>query len=694
MRLQSVLGKVCLMLAAADVVTAAAIPIAPSAIDGVNVLAVAASPAAAAKPKPKASAAPKPVASPAPKAKVSASAKPVSPPPSPKLSPPVKPKVTPTSRAPIVPPASPKAKAPLTPKPAPKVSVSPKPKAGPSPKPNVTPTPAKSTPVADPPAADKPAANPPAAGVPVASPTPKGSTPTPVGNGPVESVNPFVPERVESTVKPTTPDDGSEDGPDNLRLRLVVPAPVTADRPALNDRTIKLNGKEWYLTEAFRTPANVDTFPNFTAISYRWYDGRLPNPFFDGFLMSNLTLPSLESAMRNAPQGQEAFWIDCFSIPAEKPLKGIILDLLSNIFDAAHEVIVPLGLNDAKTLPLLAGTTALSATPSTDLVNALKDLNQEEWVKSIWTYKEVLSAKNYIFTDRNAKAASGAKEAQIKDLQFFKKVGEALDVYKGQTKLTSWDIRKNLTQVDALEDLGLARQLKAPYEGSVFEALANLDRRFVESDKNFFWGFYGVLTLEMIPASKPHDTLAELYERLFELCEKKKDYSFVYTSAERQTTKLKTFYPKAGALHSIITMPGDANYQSGSSSAKGVTLDGMVTLKATAALGKRGKDYIQQWFKKDVPAIADDGTDKSIASKIIQILQMVDYSGSKEYIVTDDGIFFPQTPAGANPTILVTSQLGWSFGSPGFAKTSAGAYIPGAFVGHVAKDIAAPVLMA
>lgn len=472
----------------------------------------------------------------------------------------------------------------------------------------------------------------------------------------------------------------------------MVPAPITADRPALVDRTIKLNGKEWYLTEMMRTTANAATFPKYTAISYRWYDGRLPNPFFDGFLMSNLTLPSLESAMRTSTQ--QAFWIDCFSIPAEKPLKGIILDLLSNIFDAAHEVIVPLGLNDPKTLPLLAGTTALSAAPANDLVTALKDLNQEEWVKSIWTYKEVLSSKNYIFTDRNAKPAAGAKEAQIKDLKFFEKVGEALSLYKKQTGLTSWDLRKNMTQVDALEDLGLARTLKKPYEGSVFEALANLDRRFVESDKNFFWGFYGVLTLDMIPNSKPHSTLADLYERLFELCEKKKDFSFVYTSAERQTTKLKTVYPKAGPLHSIITMPGDANYQTGTQSAQGLTLDGMVTLKATTALGKRGKDYIQAWFKTDVPAIPEDGTDKSIAAKALQVIQMADYKGSKEFILTDDGIFFPQTPAGANPTILVTSQLGWSFGSPGFAKTSTGAYIPGAFIGHVAKDIAKPVLMA
>ncbi|GME25815.1 hypothetical protein GTA08_BOTSDO03262 [Neofusicoccum parvum] len=467
--------------------------------------------------------------------------------------------------------------------------------------------------------------------------------------------------------------------------------------PALVDRTITLNGKEWYLTEMFRTPENVATFPNYTAVSYRWYDGRLPNPFFDGYLMSNLTLPSLESAMRNAPQ--EAFWIDCFSIPAEKPLKGIILDLLSNIFSAAHEVIVPLGLESRKTLSLLAGNSALSTTPLPDLENALLDLNQEAWVQSIWTYKEALSSKKYIFTDRSWKKSNGAtgtNEPQLTDLKFFKRVSEALNSYTKAKKWTAYDVRKNIANVDALEDLGLDRQQNQPYTRSVLESLSSLDRRYVESDKNFFWGLYGAITEDQIPASKPHSSLSDLYERLFEVCEAKNDYSFVYTTAERQQTPGKTFYPQAGPLHSILSWASDSSYQTGTQTPEGFELDGMVTLKPTATLGPRGKTFLQSWFKSGVPSIADDGSDGSIARKALQVLQMMDYAGSEEFMLTDDGIFYPQRPVGPKASVLVASQLGWAFGSPGFAQVQDAAgtiYVPGVFVGHVAKDKAVPVLM-
>ncbi|KAK7703590.1 hypothetical protein SLS57_010876 [Botryosphaeria dothidea] len=512
------------------------------------------------------------------------------------------------------------------------------------------------------------------------------------------SKNSFIPEAVAAAVPPRTPEQGSLDGPENLRIRLVVPAPATPERPALVDRTIHLNGQEWYLTEMFRTPKNAATFPNYTAISYRWYDGRLPNPFFDGYLMSNLTLPSLESAMRNSPQ--EAFWIDCFSIPAEKPLKGIILDLLSNIFSAAHEVIVPLGLNSRKTLPLLAGKSDLATTPLPDLESALQDLNQEAWVQSIWTYKEALSSKQYIFTDRSWKktnSATGTSEPQLTDLKFFKRISEALHSYTSAKKWTAYDVRANLSNVDALEDLGLDRQQnEESYTRSVFESLASLDRRYVESDKNFFWGLYGVITEDQIPANKPHSTLSELYERFFEVCEGKNDYSFVYTMAERQTVAGKGVYPKPGPIHSLLSWATDANYQTGTRTPKGIKLDGMVTLQPATALGQRGKKFIQSWFASGVPAITDDGSDGSIARKVLQILRMIDYSGSEEFVLTGDGVFFPQRPVGPKDTILVASQLGWAFGSPGFAKVqdAAGAtYVPGVFVGHVAKDKVAAVLM-
>lgn len=520
----------------------------------------------------------------------------------------------------------------------------------------------------------------------------------PVPSGAPESVNTYLPiEDISPKNTLINPEDGSQDGPENLRLRLVVPFPPTPEMPALVNRTLHLNGRDWYLTELFMTPDNAATFPNYTATSYRWYDGRLPNPFFDGFLMSNLTLPSLESTMRNSPHG--AFCIDCFSIPAEPPLKGKILDLLSNIFSAASEVIVPLGLNSRNTLPLIAGTSDLTTTPAADLEAAMLDIDQEQWVKSIWTNKEALSARHYIFTDRSwtAGAAASTDEPKVPDIRFFNRVAEALMIYSKTKNWTDYDTFEKLPNVDRLVNIGLDRQLSgATYSRSVFQSFSSLDRRFVESDRNFFWGLYGAITQEAVPANRS-STLSDLYGFLFEVCEKKNDFSFIYTTAERSTKPGKTFYPAQSQIHSILTWATDGNYQTARETDEGIELDGMITLEQKTALGQRGEDFIADWFSSGIPGVMDNGSDASVASKALKIIQMVGYAGSEDPIFTDDGIFFPQwvvpySNATDMPTVLVTSQLGWSFGSPGFAKVQ-DQYVPGAFIGHVAAQEARSILM-
>lgn len=521
----------------------------------------------------------------------------------------------------------------------------------------------------------------------------------------------------EPTSAPTSTNTTSATiGPDNLLLRLLVPSPPTAQFPALLNRTISLNDKDWYITEQYLTPENAATFPNYTAISYRWYDGRLDNPFYDGYLISNLTLPSLESAMRNAPpEANSAFWIDGFSIPAEKPLKGMVLDLLSNIFSAAYEIVVPLGLQSRNTMSLLAGTEDLKSVSTDVLGAALADLNQDAWAMSIWTYKEALSAKRYLFTDRDL-SPSNDTEPTATDLQFFKRVSNALDVYGNALNWTIFDQRLNLPNVDLLEDVGLDRQLNPdPYTRSVVEVLSNLDRRFVESDGNFYWGLYGAITEETIPADTPSSTLAEKYDWLTEVCENKGDYSFIYTSTNRSTTAGKTFYPESpssGGWHGLLTWPTDSNYQTANVSSDGsTTLNGIVSISPGVTLGSTGSDFIMSWVDStDMPSnitsiFAGNSTDDTtVAATIHSVLsEYMGFSGSiEDSILTEAGIFYPQrTVSGLNAnvtTLLVTSLLGWPFGAPGLAQTidsasGSATYVPGVFVGNVLKDQAAPVAM-
>src|SRR2546421_7037802 len=83
----------------------------------------------------------------------------------------------------------------------------------------------------------------------------------------------------------------------DLRIRLLVKSAV---KPTFIETKIDLNGEQWHLAEfIYNATMDRQDLPSFACISYRWFGGRKPNPFYKEKYMSNLTLPSLATAMRN-----------------------------------------------------------------------------------------------------------------------------------------------------------------------------------------------------------------------------------------------------------------------------------------------------------------------------------------------------------------------------------------------------------
>src|SRR5882762_7206603 len=96
-----------------------------------------------------------------------------------------------------------------------------------------------------------------------------------------------------------------------MEFRLIVEAPESSQRPKIHQ-----DGRSWHLTDPLDTDSPDQVIPPYRCISYARGSSRVPNPFYDGELMSTRTLPVLDAAIRD--RTTRAFWIDAFCIPVER----------------------------------------------------------------------------------------------------------------------------------------------------------------------------------------------------------------------------------------------------------------------------------------------------------------------------------------------------------------------------------------
>ena len=124
---------------------------------------------------------------------------------------------------------------------------------------------------------------------------------------------------------------------------------------------------------------NKALVPKFTCISYVWGKDRSPNPFHPEQLMSNNTIPSLSAAIQHSEH--PAFWIDALGVPSHAP-RHATLGSMGYIYSLAAEVIITC----PETLhPVLSAMQSASPLPE----ETLHQLEQDDWVTSVWTYQEV-----------------------------------------------------------------------------------------------------------------------------------------------------------------------------------------------------------------------------------------------------------------------------------------------------------------
>lgn len=439
-----------------------------------------------------------------------------------------------------------------------------------------------------------------------------------------------------------------------------------------------LAGTRWYLTEALDV-SRLDTLPEFVCVSYVWGSGRTANPLYNTSVMSDQTLPALVAAMENS--NCSAFWIDALCIPLAGPQRGATLESMGFIYSQASQVIVSLSRATFAIVEKISQSDRMDET-------ALRILDQDEWVRSVWTYQEVVNSQKLSFV------SGGIADAIVNGSHFLNCLGFSLTLYKNTHACDSFDIRQRFPGLDALEDL-IADWLISDYtHRSAFQVISNLDRRYSAEPKNYFYSMIGAIS--KTPSARPSSpSITELSETFMKICEDKNDYSFLYSTAARDKRLGRRWCPVPGLLHSLLPWHSWGEAQPGHYDSQGFWLDNMVKFDIASTTSKLSKQKILEWLHLQELSDCDNDT---MARNIYQSFRQMGFSGSSTYVVTEDGLFFPQTPLPqvVNITILVSASIQATYGGPGLAKAVAGefvSYTPGIFAGMIPKERALSVLV-
>jgi hypothetical protein len=466
-----------------------------------------------------------------------------------------------------------------------------------------------------------------------------------------------------------------------MELYLLVEASEETDK--LRSQQLRIDGRVWTRVGPF-SPEEA-SIPKFACVSYVWGATRVPNPLQVGAAISDQTLPALTAAIKSS--SVPALWIDAFCIPTTQPARRATLESMGYIYSMAQEVIVAL-------TPERSG--ALEEMLQSDLLpdRTLLAFESDDWVKSVWTYQEVVNSRTLQFT-----SVDPDSDAVVDGSTFLNRIGFSLDRYKKANNLNSFDLRARLPRLDAFEDLVADWRVSDYTDRSALQVMSNLDRRVALEPANYYHSMIGSLT--QIPSARAAGAqIADLVQRVMVICEEKNDYSFIFTTTARDAGPGRFWRPRPEPLHSILPWFSFGSRQSGRHDSRGFWLENMVCLQAVD--GADGPDAtamreVLQMLPIGMADFAGSPNDAFLAL-VPDLLARIGFSGSRHHVTTSSGAFYPQdvVQQDVEYDIVVATELFWMFGNPGFLKSKAlrdPVCVPGVFVGIVDKTTASDYLL-
>jgi hypothetical protein len=436
-------------------------------------------------------------------------------------------------------------------------------------------------------------------------------------------------------------------------------------------RTIDLNGRLWSLQ-----PFDSDRFGDrtgvaYSCISYTWGSGREPSPFDSSSLVSDHTIPALQTFTRHRP-ACSGIWIDAFCVPLVEPERVQTLESMGYIYAQADEVLVILSSAALPTLTRMLGSSRLGDSD-------LAVLECEEWAVRAWTYQEAVNSKALSLT------CEGEASVLVPVDRFFSSLGYALAHLNGSIL--------DKPRLSAFEDV-LADFYTAPYQDrAALNVMSNMDQRVQGRAEDHFYAMIGAISTER---ASTMGTLPAC-EAFMRVCERKGDFSFLFSAVKREETPMRRWRPIPGDLPSILPWHGWGARQPGRLCDEGLWLDSMLVVNP-APPEEEGGRFVQQWlsgFWKN-----RSYSQQNLEEAAHEALRFMGFTGSPRWVTTSRGYFFPFEPIKSEQVVslLVSTTLRWIMGAPGLLSYKDGyekglLYTPGVYIGAVEGNNTVSVLV-
>lgn len=499
-------------------------------------------------------------------------------------------------------------------------------------------------------------------------------------------------------------------------LRLLVPN----DNPT-SEPTIQLNGRHWEVIEVVEVES-----PSYVCITYAWGHNVTTNVLYGGSnLMSSRIISVLETAIQALEDPNPALWIDAFCLPPRgDPLRHDAIDQMGDIYLGASKVIVVLSKDSGAFLKIakhgIKGAAGVTHVP------ALKALDQDEWVTRSWTYQEIANAKGWLFV-----AEGNGKETAVDGFALLNGLGNAKMAYRrhlaqgDDTVAAETQTRLQLPHADLLEEVLLACVVGAPLEMSALQVMSNVNRRIQEREEDYFNAMLGAIVRSKESTSIRLDwkimaesalvkelenqlqfkdnregsvvdeilrplKVAYAANRFMQACERKSDYSFIYTTAKRSELDGQGWRPVPEILCPVCPWHSYGASQRGEIHHGRLELQDMFPTQA-GNLTASAERFIATWVQIFFPAESDSHS----VEKVRLCLRQVGFSPSDESqrpFVLKDGYFFPQWSVDFSDQLKVylSSSIRWNFGAPAICVDESGDLqnggkfvSPGVFIGDV-----------
>ena len=431
----------------------------------------------------------------------------------------------------------------------------------------------------------------------------------------------------------------------------------------------RFGGVDWKLADHDMGTSDSEDVP-FTCISYTWGLGKVESPFHPlPYKISDRTVPALDAVVSRRPSCAR-IWVDAFCVPLTAPERNRTLESMGHIYSQAEEVIVVLS---SAARPILEQMRTSEHLKPEDL----DILETEEWVSRAWTYQEAVNSRRLWIT------CEGPDSAIIDGADFLNRLGYSLSRLEGPVFADTKRLR--YPRLDAFEDL-VADWMTAGFgERSALQVMANMDRRCQHYPQDRFYAMMGAIST----ACSSFDGDVDPCEAFMSLCERQGDDSFIYSSAQRDTSPGKRWRPASGdLLPSILSWLCYGAGQPVHDESGSLYLDRVIALD-NRPMEELGKIFIEKWL-----ALRKLSSSEPHVS-IYTALKHMGFSGSANYISTTHGFFFPAEMIENSDgiTVLVAAGLRWTFGAPGLARSrgSTESYTPGVFFGHLDESAATSV---